>query len=158
MISSNDVIPAPPPAPTAQASPEAAALLAEISKKGEEIRDLKAAKVDKTVLQPHLDALMELKEKLRVLTGTPPEPGTTYLHHTCHDLTRALAGEPAVEKKAPPEKKASANPAPEPSKVGLPPGESSPVYFYPGTVTTSPGFFTPGESSPVYFYPGTATT
>ncbi len=57
-----------------QESPEVAALNVEISKKGDQIRELKAAKTEKVALQPHIDELVALKEKLRIATGASVPP------------------------------------------------------------------------------------
>ena len=46
-------------------------VLADIKRQGDKIRDLKAAKVDKTALQPELDQLMQLKARYQEVTGTP---------------------------------------------------------------------------------------
>jgi hypothetical protein len=50
-------------------SPEVAALAVEIAHKGDQIRELKAAKVSKEELQPYLDELIALKDRHKALTG-----------------------------------------------------------------------------------------
>ena len=53
-------------------------VVASIKSTGDRIRELKAAKADKAVLQPELDQLLSLKAKYQVLAGAPydpPKPG-----------------------------------------------------------------------------------
>ena len=118
--------PAPVSAPI-QESPEVAALNAEISKKGSEIRELKAAKTEKAVLQPYIDELVALKDKLRIATG-------------------ASVSSPKEEKK----KKTSSAPSQttvavvkEAIKVGLPPNPPilAPKYTTPAPESRKGGVF-----------------
>jgi prolyl-tRNA synthetase len=53
-------------------------VVASIKSTGDRIRELKAAKADKAVLQPELEQLLSLKAKYQVLAGAPydpPKPG-----------------------------------------------------------------------------------
>ena len=112
--------PAPVSAPSVSITPEVAALTAEIAKKGDEIRDLKTAKADKAAIQPHIDELLALKEKLRVATGAPAPP-------------------PKEEKKKKSSSSSSSSNAPqvkEEPKVGLPP---NPPIVAPKYTTPAPG-------------------
>jgi len=90
---------APPPAPPSGVE----ALVNAIVAKGEEIRKLKADKVDKADLQPHIAALLDLKNKYREATGKDyvagaPAPATSTI--TPSAKSAAPAPVPSLDPKA----------------------------------------------------------
>lgn len=108
-------------------TPEVVALNAEISRKGELIRELKAAKTEKTALQPHVDELIALKEKLRVATGAPNPPSKEEKKKTSSSSSKATAA--AKVKEVP--------------KPGLPPNPPilAPRYTTPAPESRNGGVF-----------------
>ena len=58
----------------AAAATPADAVVADIKRQGDKIRELKAAKADKAALQPELDQLLALKAQFQTLTGSPYDP------------------------------------------------------------------------------------
>ncbi|XP_047034178.1 bifunctional glutamate/proline--tRNA ligase isoform X1 [Helicoverpa zea] len=67
--------PAPAPAQTPAASNDAASLNEQITKQGDLVRSLKAAKADKAKVDEAVKALLELKAKYKAATGQDWKPG-----------------------------------------------------------------------------------
>ncbi|EDW68345.2 bifunctional glutamate/proline--tRNA ligase [Drosophila virilis] len=66
----------PPPA-TTPASTDVATVLAQIAAQGDKVRDLKAAKADKTAIDAAVKTLLSLKADYKQLSGSDWKPGTT---------------------------------------------------------------------------------
>jgi hypothetical protein len=99
---SGSAAPKPVSAPVAsvEVSPEVAALAAEIATKGDKIRELKAVKAEKDILQPHLDELLALKERHKALTGGSQGGGST-ASSASEKKEKKVVSASVEEKKAP---------------------------------------------------------